>query len=193
MNNMPRVGILLFPDVEVLDFAGPYEVLACSRDIHSGPRFDVKTIAPEKQITCFGGLRVTADLTFEAAPELDVFVVPGGPGAREPEDPQILNVFVQEQAERSKLVAALCTGTFLLARAGLLEGKVVTTHPRRMEAFRHDFPEVTVIEKKIVDQGDIITAGGISSGIDLSLLLLERFYGDKARHREAIRLDGPWR
>jgi transcriptional regulator GlxA family with amidase domain len=193
MNNMPTVGILLYPDVEVLDFAGPYEVLACSRDIHSGHRFNVKTIAPEPEITCFGGLRVSADLTFEAQPELDIFLVPGGPGAREPYNPQILNDFIREQAQRSKLVASVCTGTFLLARAGLLDGKVVTTHPRRMEAFRHEFPEVRVIEKKIVEQGDIVTAGGVSSGIDLALLLLERYCGDKARNREAIRLDGPWR
>ncbi len=189
----PRVGILLFDSVEPLDFAGPYEVLACSRDADGGPRFAVLTLAPTREIVCLGGLRVLADALLVEAPPLEILVVPGGPGAREPVgDPAPVLDFLRAQAPRLTIMASVCTGSYWLARAGLLDGRVATTHSLRLADFAQQFPAVAVEATKIVDQGALVTAGGVSSGIDLGLHLLERLHGPAARRREAIRLDGPW-
>jgi len=190
---LPRVGILLFEQVEPLDFAGPYEVLACSRDAEGGPRFAVRTLAPTREVTCMGGLRVLADDLLAEAPPLDILIAPGGPGAREPVgDAAPVLTFLREQATRLQVLASVCTGSYWLARAGLLEGREATTHSLRLADFAAKFPAVLVVGEKIVDRGAVITAGGVASGIDLGLHLLERFHGPEARRREAVRLDGPW-
>lgn len=192
-NAIPRVGILLFAEVEPLDFAGPYEVLACSRDAGGGPCFAVRTLAPSREVVCLGGLRVVVDDLLAEAPPLEVLVVPGGPGAREPVgEVEPLLAFLRAQAPNLMVMASVCTGSYWLARAGLLEGREATTHSLRLTDFAEKFPAVRVMGEKIVDRGRIITAGGVSSGIDLGLHLLERFHGPEARRREAIRLDGPW-
>ena len=122
-----------------------------------------------------------------------MLIIPGGPGARERSEKQknILE-FIQQQKKTSAVIASVCTGAFLLARAGLLDGKRVTTHSQRLELFADEFPKVRVENSKIVDEGDIITAGGVASGIDLALHFLERWFGPEERNREARRLDGPW-
>ncbi len=189
----PVVGVLLFDGVEVLDFAGPYEVFAAAGDEAGEPYFRVLTVADPPEVRCYGGLRVTADLTTVACPPLDVLVVPGGPGARERRtgQPEIVR-FVREQSRRGGVVASVCTGAFLLGRAGILDGRRATTHSSRLDLFRAEFPRVDAIAAKVVDEGAIITAAGVSSGIDLALYLLERWFGPEARQREARRLEGPW-
>lgn len=190
---LARVGILLFEQVEPLDFVGPYEVLACSRDAEGGARFAVRTLAPSREVVCMGGLRVVADDLLAEAPPLDVLIAPGGPGAREPvgDAEPVLN-FLRAQAPWLRVLASVCTGSYWLARAGLLDGLSATTHSLRLADFAEKFPAVRVVGEKIVDQGRVITAGGVASGIDLGLHLLERFHGPAARRREAVRLDGPW-
>jgi transcriptional regulator GlxA family with amidase domain len=187
------VGIQLFEQVEPLDFAGPYEVLACSRDAQGAPRFKVSTLAPAGEVVCMGGLRVLADHLLHEAPPLDILIAPGGPGAREPVgDPEPVLAFLRDQAPRLQVLASVCTGSYWLARAGLLDGLSATTHSLRLADFAEKFPAVRVVGGKVVDQGAVITAGGVASGIDLGLHLLERFHGPDARRREAVRLDGPW-
>jgi transcriptional regulator GlxA family with amidase domain len=189
----PVIAILLFDGVEVLDFAGPYEVFAAARD-ESGERYtEVFTVADRREVKCHGGLRVITEATCDACPPYDVLIVPGGPGARERSASQESIIhFIQKQKGNAKLIASVCTGSFLLARAGLLEGRRATTHPNRLELFRDEFPTVRVEQGKIIDEGQVITAGGVSSGIDLALYFLERWCGRDARLREARRLDGPW-
>ncbi|MFZ5584749.1 MAG: DJ-1/PfpI family protein [Thermodesulfobacteriota bacterium] len=189
-----RAGVLLFPQVEPLDFAGPYEVLACARDGHSRAYCQALTIAERPEVVCHGGLRVRADHGLDDAPPLDILVVPGGPGAREPVgdlDPVLR--FLRAQACQAQVLASVCTGSYWLARAGLLDGCSATTHSLRLDDFAARFPAVQVVREKVVDLGRIITAGGVASGIDLALHLLARFFGSEARRREAARLDGPWR
>ena len=184
----PVVAILIFDDVEVLDFAGPYEVLSF------GGRIEAFTVAESQRVRCLGGLQVTADYTFADCPRLDVLIVPGGPGAREDrghEQTPLLN-FIREQQPKLVFLASVCTGSFLLGRAGLLEGRRATSHGGPLELFAKTFPGVEVVHEKIVDLGDIITSGGVSSGIDLGLHILERWFGRDARAAEARRLDGPW-
>ncbi|MBI3466926.1 MAG: DJ-1/PfpI family protein [Planctomycetes bacterium] len=189
----PVVALLLFDDVEVLDFAGPYEVFAGARDLAAAPLARVFTVAERGEARCHGGLRVIADATFQTCPAFDALVVPGGPGARERRDGQTALIeFIQARKPTAKLIGSVCTGVFLLGRAGLLKGRRATTHSNRLELFAKEFPDANVVAEKLVDEGDVITAGGISSGIDLALYLLDRWFGRTARDREARRLDGPW-
>jgi transcriptional regulator GlxA family with amidase domain len=188
----PRVAILLFPDVEVLDWAGPFEVFAGAKDADDRYCCQVITVAHQPEIQCFGGVRVRPEIRFELCPPLDALIVPGGPGARrEGNQATILN-FIRQQQRQSHIVASVCTGAFLLARAGLLDGRQATTHHARMEQFRAEFPRINAVTAKVVDEGPIVTAGGVSSGIDLALHLLERWFGSDVRHREAERLAGCW-
>lgn len=189
----PVVGVVLFPQIEVLDFAGPYEVFACSVNSKDKPQFRVHTLAAVREVECRGGLRVRPDFQLDKAPGLDIIVVPGGPGARAYRRQKPVLEFLRERSESPADITSVCTGSFLLAAAGLLDGLEATTHSARLASFAKAFPKVTVKEDKIVDQGRIITAGGVSSGIDLALYMIEKYYGEEARSREAKRLDGPWR
>lgn len=192
------VGIVLFPGVEVLDFAGPYEVFSMAGTSDTHRYCQALTIAVDRtdpvkrEVHCTGGLRVIADHVADDCPPLDVLIVPGGPGARNKVDQARVIEFIRARAVPPTVVASVCTGTFLLARAGLLEGKRVTTHPARIPQFAAEYPDIEVVREKIVDYGQLLTAGGVTSGIDLALYLLERFFGQEARQREARRLDGPW-
>jgi transcriptional regulator GlxA family with amidase domain len=180
----PVVGILLFDDVEVLDFAGPYEVCSGTRGPDRRPYVDVLTIGTGPLVTCRGGLRVQPDRTLTDCPPLDALIVPGGPGAdeRTPDQDELILPFLRARAIATPTIASVCTGAFLMGRAGLLDGRRATTHSSGLAALRAEFPDV----------GPIVSAGGVSSGIDLMLHLFERWFGSQARARAARNLDGPW-
>jgi transcriptional regulator GlxA family with amidase domain len=186
-------GVLLFHEVEVLDFAGPFEVLGRARQDDGQPCFRAVTLGSTPEVECVDGLVVRPHYTLGEAPALDILVVPGGPGARVPDNLEPELSFIKLRAERVQVLASVCTGAYWLARAGLLKGRTATTHTLRLEDFAAAFPSIKVVSEKIVDQGRIITAGGVASGVDLGLHLVERFFGQEARKREAARLDGPWK
>ncbi len=190
----PLVGILVFDDVEVLDFAGPYEVCSGSRGPDGRAYVDVLTVGTGPVITCRGGLRVQPDRTFDDCPPLDALIVPGGPGAdeRTPDQDELILPFLRARSRVTPTVASVCTGAFLLGRAGLLDGRRATTHTGALAALRAELPAVDVVAAKVVDEGAILTAAGVSSGIDLMLHLFERWFGADARARAARGLDGPW-
>ncbi|WP_027184168.1 DJ-1/PfpI family protein [Desulfovibrio inopinatus] len=185
------IGILLFHDVEVLDFAGPYEVFSCARNEENAPYFQLATVTEQNPVMCRGGLTVTSQYTFDNAPHFDVLIIPGGPGARAVPSPA-LDTYVRKVSDSGCILATVCTGAYILAHLGLLDGKQATTHTAWQADLAHRFSEITVVSDKIVDAGRIITAGGVTTGIELGLHLLERYFGSEARRREAIRLDGPF-
>ncbi|HEU4642261.1 MAG TPA: DJ-1/PfpI family protein [Gemmatimonadaceae bacterium] len=190
----PSVGILVFDDVEVLDFAGPYEVLAQATRDDGAPACRVLALAPALDVRCRGGLRVRADATLDDAPPLDLLIVPGGPGTRaEGAALERLVQYVRGCARRGTTIASVCTGAFVLARAGVLDGRAATTHHDWLDRLGAGFPAVRVTGGKVVDEGAVLTAGGISSGIDLALHILERWFGPGVRSRAAERLEGAWR
>jgi len=121
-------GILIFPDVEELDFVGPWEMVGIWSDRENGPK-NCFIIAQNKEpVRCSKGLKVVPDVTLDECPDLDFLLVPGGRGTRrEVDNPQIID-FIREKAEKAKTVLSVCTGSFLLQRAGLLSGKKATTH-----------------------------------------------------------------
>jgi transcriptional regulator GlxA family with amidase domain len=180
-----RVGILVFPDVEVLDFCGPFEVFSVTRLSEATRRddpspFEVLLVAEQPgPIVATGGLKVTADHTLESCPPLDVLVVPGGWGTRR----EITNVrmltWIQERATQVETLTSVCTGSMLLGRAGLLDGRHATTHWRSLAWMRESFPAVVVEEKlHVVEDGHVLTSAGISAGIDMALRVVARYHGE---------------
>lgn len=148
------VGILLFNEVEVLDFAGPFEVFSYAS-------FSVKTVAQTKDlINARNGLKIQSDYDFCDAPNFDILIIPGGYGASEIEinNPSVIN-WIKEQLNSVEIMASVCTGAFLLAKSGLLNGKQVTTHWRHIDRLEKEYTEVQVKRNiKYVDEGSIITS-----------------------------------
>ncbi len=185
------IGILLFDDIEVLDFAGPYEVFSCARNEQEESYFKLTTIAEKEHVVCRGGLTVSPEYSLETAPHLDILIIPGGPGARKAPPPD-LALYIRKLSETGCILATVCTGAYFLAHLGLLNGKKATTHTAWQADLVRQFPDINVVADKIVDIGRIVTAGGVTTGIELGLHILERYFGPEARRREAARLDGPF-
>ncbi len=175
-----QVGILMFDDVEVLDFAGPFEVfttasrMAARRNAEVPAPFAVVTIAAAPQVRARAGLTVKVDCSLQDAPPLDLLIIPGGVVDAELQKPEVVQ-WIAERAGAAQWTASICTGAFLLAAAGLLEGRPATTHWEDLADLRARFPQVNVVEGvRWVDDGDVLTSGGISAGIDLALHLVAR-------------------
>jgi transcriptional regulator GlxA family with amidase domain len=167
---MTSIAILLFEDVEELDFAGPWEVFRVAQG--EDPTFDVYTVAEHLEpIRCANGLRVLADRTLADAGRPDVLVVPGGQGTRTTA-PAIVP-WIAEADRTTTWTTSVCTGSFLLAAAGITAGKRVTTYHTEIAslAARGDTGEVLAGERWVQD-GKVVTAAGVSAGIDMSLWLL---------------------
>jgi transcriptional regulator GlxA family with amidase domain len=176
-NDPYTIGILLFPNAEELDWAGPLEVFGMAVATLENAR--VLTIAERcEPVRGFNGLRVLPDHDFESAPELDVIVVPGGQGTREEVDNPVLIDWLAKIAPRCEWITSVCTGSLLLHGAGLLHGRNVTTHWGFIPNLREAAPEATVLEKvRYVRDGNLVTAAGVSAGIDMSLWLVGQIWG----------------
>jgi transcriptional regulator GlxA family with amidase domain len=171
-----NIGILLFDDVEELDFGGPWEIFAFLRTAR--PELcDVFTVSERGgQVRCAKGLRVLADHSFETAAPADVLIVPGGQGRRrEVSNPRVID-FIKRYAGRAEVTASVCTGAFLLERAGLLNGRRATTYWAAMDELRA-LGTAIVVEGRWVDDGNVFTAAGVSAGIDMSLYLVGKLWG----------------
>lgn len=193
------VGILLFPEVEVLDFCGPYEVFTTAsrvfrRDSPSLPEpFSVFTVASDPgAIRARAGLEVRPDHGFAHHPEIDLLVIPGGVVTAELEKPAVI-AWIARMSRQAEITASVCTGAFLLAKAGLLDGRPATTHWEDLADLRAMFPPVSVVDRRRwVDDGSVATSAGISAGIDLCLHLVERLAGRELALRTARQMDYGW-
>jgi transcriptional regulator GlxA family with amidase domain len=189
-----RVSILLFPDVEVLDFAGPFEVFSVAARIHEGAPFEVSTIAARKEsVRARHGLMVIPSHDFDDAPQADILIVPGGV-MTEPLANEATLAWVKQQAASAPLTASVCTGAFVLAKLGLLDGRRVTTHWEDIADLRSDYPHLDVAANTpFVDTGAIVTSAGISAGIEMSLHLVGRVLGIDAARATARQMEYEWR
>ena len=191
------VGILIFDGVEVLDFCGPFEVFAGATRIDDNGEyhslFEVVTIAEvDKIITCAGGLQVKPHATIEDHPSLDILVVPGGSVARELTNPRVLE-WIGKQDQQTRLTTSVCTGAYLLAQSGLLDQRQATTHWFWIEQMQQRYPAVKVLAgTRIVDEGHIITSAGISAGIDMSLHVVSRLFGEPVAAQTARNMEYEW-
>ena len=172
-------GILLFDEAEELDFVGPLEVFGMARQ--EGDR--VVTIAEKSDpVRANLGLRVVPDHTIADAPPLDVLVVPGGLGTRrEAENPVLLD-WLKQTAAGCTWVTSVCTGSMLLEAAGVIGGRNVTTHWAMIDTFREKGTVTVLDSRRYVRDGNVVTAAGVSAGIDMSLWVVGQLYGvDHAR------------
>jgi len=193
---MRTVGIAVFDDVEVLDACGPFEVFAIARPVGVTDDADrlfqpIMIAATMQTVTCIGGLRIVPDATFAAHPALDILIVPGGRGARlvQRHNPAILDWIVAQNGQVD-ILASVCTGVFLLAERGLLDGKRATTHWASIDLLRQQLPRTRVLsDVRYVDEGHILTSAGISAGIDMSLHIVARLHGPEVAAWTARRME----
>lgn len=192
------VAILLFPDVEVLDFAGPFEVFSVAarinRAIHGHAPFEVSTIAARKEpVRARHGLMVIPSHDFDDAPDADILIVPGGVMTKPLANAATL-AWVKRQAAKAPLTASVCTGAFVLAKLGLLDGRRATTHWEDIADLRAGHPHLDIMENvSFVDTGAIVTSAGISAGIAMSLHLVSRMLGQDAARATARQMEYEWR
>lgn len=191
-----EVGLLLFPDVEVLDFAGPFEVFSVAARIHAEEGrapFRVSTVSNSSgSVVARHGLSVNATYDFHDCPDYDLLIVPGGVVSEPMENAETLS-WIGQMNERSILTASVCTGAFLLAKLGLLDGRKATTHWEDIADLRAQFPKVTVLEDvPYVDEGRLLSSAGISAGIGMSLYIVSRILGDAAARKSARQMQYDW-
>jgi transcriptional regulator GlxA family with amidase domain len=188
-----RIGIALFEDAEELDFAGPWEVLAAWSRQWPDDGVEVFTVAERLEpVRCAKGLRVLPDVTWATAGHIDVLVYPGGMGTR----PQLGDETVRERlrglAGDGTLMTSVCTGALVYADAGLLDGRPATTYWAQLELLASLGRDIDVRgEDRFVDDGDVVTAAGVSAGIDMALHLVARLHSvERAREvRRYIQYD----
>jgi transcriptional regulator GlxA family with amidase domain len=190
---MRKVAIFIFDEVEVLDFAGPFEIFGVTGKQNGGEGlFDVFTVAEKSSISARNNLIITPTYTFENCPTPDILLIPGGGGFRKAADgsqgvpfgsrremhnENLLN-WVREMNSKVELLLSVCTGSLILAKAGLLEGLSATTHFKAVEQMREVAPNTTLFpEKRWVDNGRIVLSAGVSAGIDMSLYVVSKLHG----------------
>lgn len=193
------VGIYVFDNVEVLDFAGPYEVFTCAARVAASlapdraAPFQVRTIgASLAPLRARAGLSVQPEADFSSAGQIDILIIPGGVVTAELARPEVV-AWIAAMAPGCELVASVCTGAFLLAEAGLLDGQAATTHWEDLDELRAAYPQVRVSAgRRWIDNGRIVTSGGISAGLDMSLHLVERLAGRALAERTARQMEYDW-
>ncbi len=188
-----RIAIALFEDAEELDWAGPWEVLRAWQ-LQFDDDVSVFTVADTRQpVTCAKGLRVLADHTWDELPgPIDVLVYPGGRGTRPQLGDEAIRSRLRDLAAAGALVTSVCTGSLVLADAGLLDGRPATTHWGSLDHLARLGSDVDVRpDDRFVDTGDVVTAAGVSAGIDMALHLVARLHSpDRARQvRRYIQYD----
>ncbi len=185
-----KTAFILFDQLTALDFVGVYDPLTRLRSMQVMPAFTWSLCAFTKDVCDDKGLRFSPDVVAEPLDEYDLIVVPGGFGTRPLQHDEAFLDWLRT-AQAVPLKVSVCTGAILLGAAGFLKGKRATTHP-------HNFDELApycaqVVDQRIVDEGDIVTARGVTSAIDLGLYLVERLAGEAARTRIAKQMDYPYR
>jgi len=194
------VAIYLFKNIEVLDFAGPFEVFTTASRVSL--RLSPDKSAPFKVITVAkgidpvqarAGLKVLPDFSIHNCPNIDLLLVPGGVVEEEMNDAQVVE-WIRNTASTAKITSSVCTGSFLLAKAGLLHRKKATTHWEDIADLRAQFPEVLVQDGvRWVDEGHIVSSAGIAAGIDMSIHLVARLAGSRLAEATAKQMDVPYR
>jgi transcriptional regulator GlxA family with amidase domain len=195
---MLNIGILVFDDVEVLDFCGPFEVFTTASRVHTrkfGPDapFRCTLVAPElRTVRARAGLRALPDRDLSAETDIDVLIVPGGDVSGVLRNRAVIE-WIRHQYPHTRITASVCTGAFLLAEAKLLDGLDVTTHWEDCDDLQRDYPSLTVRrDVPWVDCGKVVTSGGISAGIDMSLHLVERLAGRALAEATARQMEYRW-
>ncbi|MFU2511697.1 DJ-1/PfpI family protein [Pseudoalteromonas sp. ASV78] len=187
-----NIGIYIYDDAEVLDFSGPFEVFSTAKRLANND-WQVSLIAESNTpVMARGGFSVNPHYSFADHPQIDLLIVVGGVHSHELEKPNVIN-WIRETAASATKVASVCTGAFLLAKAGLLDGLTVTTHWEDQSDLADMFPALTVIgNKRWLSQGKFTTSGGISAGIDMSLQLVAELISPEHAEFTAKQMEYQW-
>lgn len=167
-----QIGMLLFPRLTQLDLTGPYEVMCQMPD--STIHLIAATLEP---VQASHGLTITPTVDFENAPQLDILMVPGGPGINAMLEDDVFLEFLRQQGQHAKYVTAVCTGSLLLAAAGLLDGYKATTHWRSLDLLQ--LFGIEILEERVVIDRNRITGGGVTAGIDFGLVMVAEICGEE--------------
>jgi transcriptional regulator GlxA family with amidase domain len=194
-----QAGIVVFENVEVLDFCGPFEVFSVTRLSEEKRReepspFNVFLVAETKSpLAATGGMKVLPDYALDDCPALDILVVPGGWGTRKEMGNARLLGWIAERSRQAETLTSVCTGALLLGKAGLLDGKRATTHWRSLDWMQELFPG-TMVEKDMhfVEDGALFTSAGISAGIDMALKVVARYCGEAVARSTAKHMEYPY-
>lgn len=192
---MRNVAIFIFDDVEVLDFAGPFEVFSVTGLRTGKAPFNVYTVAEKSTIKARNGLQITPHFLLDNCPKPDIILIPGGGGFHADGQPfgsrkemhnEVVIDWIRQQNETTELTLSVCTGSLLLAKAGLLEGLKATTHWKAGEAMKEAAPNTELlIHERWVDNGKIILSAGISAGIDMSFYVVSKLLGNEVADETA--------
>ncbi len=193
---MYNVAIFVFDGVELLDFAGPYEVFSDASELFHGELFRVFTVARDTSaVSSVNGLRLLPDFGFDAHPPADVLVLPGGIGTKAEMKKKTVLAWIKKQHANTKITMSVCSGARLLGKAGLLDGVECTTHHEVIGDLKEIAPGAVIsADKRLTESGRLYTSAGISAGIDLSLHLVEKLYGKCAADKTRAYMEyGDWK
>ena len=191
----PRnLAILIFDDVEVLDFCGPFEVFSVTGKRDGFDPFNVYTVAEKTPISARNKLSINPHYTLDNCPQPDILVVPGGFGTRREMLNKILLEWINQLYPQTEHILSVCTGALILAKAGLVENIAATTHHLALDELRTVAPNAEIRQSdRIVDSGKIIFSGGISAGIDASLYLVAKLLGRETALETATYMEYDWK
>jgi transcriptional regulator GlxA family with amidase domain len=184
MTHLRNVAILVFDDIEILDFAGPYEVFNVASQTTTPPAFYVYNVGlSHRPVIGRGRFTVTPSYSIEDCPQPDILIIPGGFGTRPLLRHEKLIAWIHGQSTKVEWLLSVCTGALLLAKAGLLKNCTATTHHTAFDQLKELSPTTSIVsDKRFVQAADhIMTAAGISAGIDLSLHMIEKLIGVETR------------
>lgn len=195
MNQQRSVAILIFDEVEILDFCGPYEVFGVTGENENTKPFHVYTVAEERRpIITRNQLSVNPQYGIVDCPPSDILLIPGGQGTRQQMHNQVLIDWIKERSKQVELLLSVCTGALLLAKAGLLEGLAATTHHQVLDLLQEVAPNTQIkAGERFVDNGSIILSAGISAGIDMSLYVVAKLLGKEKAIETAKNMEYDWK
>ncbi len=194
-----NIGIYIYPEAEVLDFAGPYEVFTTAARVYarahpqSDKLFNVFLIAEKMEtVAARANFNIQPHYTIENHPRVDVLLIPGGVHTYELEKPNVI-AWITKNSQTAGLTASVCTGAFLLAKANVLQGLSCTTHWEDIEDLRAMFPSLDIRENTAwVDNGRVVTSAGISAGVEMALHLITKLAGKELAIKTARQMQYTW-
>jgi transcriptional regulator GlxA family with amidase domain len=194
MEKTKNIGILIFDDVEVLDFCGPFEVFSVTGYQRKERPFKIFTVAENSPVTARNGLSVNPTYFLSDDVRIDILLVPGGMGTRREISNTRLIEWIKKQAAQAELVLSVCTGSLLLAKCGLLKGLDVTTHHGAIDLLKKLASDSRVLtDRRFIDNETIILSSGISAGIDMSLYTVAKLLGKEIALETAEHMEYDWK
>lgn len=193
---MYQVGIFLFNDIELMDFAGPFEVFSVTSELNNNELFNTFTISQDGlPVRSVNGLKVQPDYHFNNHPDLDILIIPGGIGTKTEMVKEEVLDWVKKQYQYSKITFSVCSGARILGKLGILDGITSTTHHEVIPELREIAPRSNVLEGiRYIDHGKVMTSAGISAGIDLSLYIVGKLLGKKYVDETVVYMEyGDWK